>query len=228
MSATRRWLCAALLLGAHWTFGTGCASPRSATVVRELPAVAWLADRVDELARADHLRGALPLAQVDMAAGDALLRVWLRTGPRRALIEVRGDQNGVFDGEMWVFWSAPSQAEDDAVFAEYRDRIDCVDRRSGGGLGMCRPRPRQPVDWTMVEAKLRPAWKLPDQAKFGPPGEFDGQLMVIERRKGRSGEVVHWDVGFPITTDPGVRESETADALWEAVWSVIDLAERPE
>lgn len=227
MHVSSRRLAAAALLGLHWTFGTGCAAPRDATIVRELPPVDWLAARVDELARADLLRGAPPLAQARLGALDTELRVWIRTPARRALVEVREGADGV-TGEMWVFWSAPTQEEDDGVFAEYRDWIDCVDRRTGHGLGMCRPRPRQPVDWAMVATKLQPAWKLPDQAKFAPPGGFDGQLMIIERRDGRRGEVVHWDIAAPIATDPGRKESMMAEEVWEALWDTLNLAERPE
>lgn len=226
MPATRRWSHAVILAGLTWTFGTGCAAPRDATIVRELPAVDWLAARVDELAKVDLLRGAPPLAQARLGSLDTELRVWIRTPARRALVELRNGADGV-TGEMWVFWSAPSQEEDDGMFAEYRDWIDCVDRRSGHGLGMCRPKPRQPVDWTMVEAKLKPAWRLPDQAKFAPPGEIDGQLMIVERRDGSRGEVVHWDIAVPLTSEPGRKESAMAEEIWEALWDTLSLAEPP-
>lgn len=195
--------------------------------MRELPPVDWLAARMDELARVDLLRNAPPLAQARLGSLDSELRVWIRTPARRALVELRSGADGV-TGEMWVFWSAPSQAEDDGIYAEYRDWIACGDRRTGHGLGMCRPQPREPVDWALVAAKLQPAWKLPDQAKFAPPGEFDGQLMIIERREGRTGEVVHWDIAWPIAAGPGRKESAMAEEVWEALWDTISLAERPE
>jgi len=226
MHVSLHTLGALVLVGLTWTFGTGCAAPRDATIARELPAVDWLAARIDELARVDLLRGAPPLAQARLGSLDTELRVWLRTPARRALIELRSGGDGV-TGEMWVFWSAPSQEEDDGMYAEYRDWIDCVDRRTGHGLGMCRPRPREPVDWAMVEAKLKPAWKLPDQAKFAPPSEIDGQLMIIERRTGGRGEVVHWDIASPIATDPGRKESAMAEEIWEALWDTLSLAEPP-
>lgn len=226
MHVSLRTLATLVLVGLTWTFGTGCAAPRDATIVRELPAVDWLAARVDELARVDLLRGAPPLAQARLGSFDTELRVWIRTPARRALVELRSRAEGVA-GEMWVFWSAPSQEEDDGMYAEYRDWIDCVDRRTGHGLGMCRPRPREPVDWAMVEAKLKPAWKLPDQAKFAPPGEIDGQLMIIERRDGSRGEVIHWDIASPIDTEPGRKESARAEEIWEALWDTLSLAEPP-
>lgn len=128
MQVSSRRRAAAARLGLHWTFGTGCAAPRDATIVRELPAVDWLAARVDELARADLLRGAPPMAQAQLGVQGTELRVWIRTPARRAPVEVRSGEDGVA-GEMWVFWSAPKEsAMAEEVWEALGDTLDPAER----------------------------------------------------------------------------------------------------
>lgn len=205
------------------------AAPAEAPTVRvDLPDALWVKIRLAEVAQFTALRGARPLADTPLPAGEAELRIYLRSGPRRPMIEIHRGPTGV-RGEMWLWWMGVGD-EDGYMFAELTSWVDCTDRRKRGDWSACRPRPRAPVDWAAALARLEAlrVWSLHDQSHFVTAAEIDDQLVLVETRDGPHYRVYAWDLATFVETGPGAAEYTAANGLWDAVWAVVSAAEHPE
>lgn len=199
------------------------------TVSVDLPEAAWVSTRLDEVAQFNALRGAEPLARTPLPAGESEVRVYLRSGPRRPMIQIHRGPAGV-RGEMWLWWWYAGGQEHDWTSAELDAWVACGDRRRHGDWSACRPQPRAPVDWAAALGRLEAlrVWSLPDQSRFTKPSDVDGQLVLVEVRDGPHYRVYHWDVSMPIEAGPGAGDSSAAIGLWDLVWEIVSAAEHLE